>query len=272
MLAAERRRAIAELVAARPGTRSDELAERFAVSAETIRRDLLYLQRAGAVRRVHGGATPPGPPRAVEDSFVKRTGRNAGGKQAMARLAATLVRAGDTVVLDVGTSALEVARALPAEWHGRVLTGSLLAAAELTGRSGVEVYASGGRVRGGDLACSGDTARSFFADHYADIAFLGSGGVHAEAGLTDYHTDEVDVRRIIIDHSARNYVLADATKLGVVAVRRVCPLSALDGLITDGEPDAALTEALAEHDTETLRPGAPGPAERTARDVPQEDE
>lgn len=254
MLAAERRRAIAELVSARPGTRSDELAGRFGVSAETIRRDLLYLQRTGVVRRVHGGATPPEPPRAVEDSYVQRSARNAAGKQAMARRAAELVRPGDTVVLDVGTSVLEVARALPAGWSGRVLTGSLLVAAELAGRPGVEVFTAGGRVRGGDLACSGDAARAFFADHYADIAFLGSGGVHPEAGLTDYHTDEVDVRRVILGHAARTYVLADATKLGVIAVRHVCPLTGLDGLITDGEPEPDLAAALAEAGTATLRP------------------
>jgi len=254
VLAAERRRAIAELVAARPGTRGDELAERFGVSAETIRRDLLYLQQAGAVRRVHGGATPPEAPRAVEDPYGQRAERNAAGKRAMARRAAALVRPGDTVVLDVGTSALEVARALPAGWRGRVLTGSLLVAAELAGRPGVEVLTSGGRVRGGDLACSGEAARAFFADYHADLAFLGSGGVHAEAGLTDYHPDEVDVRRVVLRHSARTYALADATKLGVIAVRRVCPLAGLDGLITDGEPEADLAAALAEAGTETLRP------------------
>lgn len=254
MLAAERRRAIAEVVSAQPGTKTEELAERFAVSTETIRRDLLRLQGDGVVHRVHGGATPPAPPRAVEDSFTHRSARNTEGKRSMARAAAALVRPGDTIVLDVGTSVLEVARALPPDWQGRVLTNSLPAAGELAGRPGVEVHTSGGRVRPGDQACSGGQAQGFFADHFADLAFLGSGGVHPDAGLTDYHSDEVDVRRIILRQSARSYVLADATKLGVIAVRRVCPLGELTGLISDGEPDEALAAAVAEAGTHLIRP------------------
>src|ERR1022692_4388238 len=94
-------------------------------------------------------------------------------------------------VIDVGTTALEVARALPASFGGRVLTNSVPAAMELSARRDVEILLCGGQIRHGDAACSGAHAEAFFAEFYADRAFLGSGGVHPDAGLTDYYPAEV---------------------------------------------------------------------------------
>ncbi|WP_405144175.1 DeoR/GlpR family DNA-binding transcription regulator [Sphaerisporangium sp. NBC_01403] len=264
MLPAERRRRIAAEVAARPSVKTEELAELFSVSGETIRRDLLRLQGDGLVERVHGGATPAERPRAVEDSYAQRRALNVAGKQAMARAAVSLLRPGDTVILDVGTSVAEIARAIPVTWTGRVLTNSLPVGAELADRPGVEVLVSGGRTRSGDLALAGGQTVAFFADYYADLAFLGSGGVHPAAGLTDYHSDEVDVRRVMLDHSTRCYAIADATKLGVIAARHVCPLDRLTGLISDGTPDEGLAEALATAGVRLVGPDDTGRAEADA--------
>ena len=145
----------------------------------------------------------------------------------------SLVEPGETIVIDVGTTALEVARALPPAFHGRVLTNSVPAALELAARDQVEIMLCGGQVRPGDAACSGAHAEAFFAEFYADRAFLGSGGVHPEAGLTDYYPAEVVVRRTIIAHTAACYVLADSSKLGAIAVHRVCPLDRITAVLTD---------------------------------------
>ena len=102
----------------------------------------------------------------------------------------------------------------------------------------------GGQVRPGDAACFGAQAEAFFADFYADKAFLGSGGVHAQAGLTDYHPPEVTTRRTIIAHAAASYVLADSSKLGAIAVHRVCPLSRVTAVLTDHQAGAEATDAL----------------------------
>ena len=99
-------------------------------------------------------------------------------------------------------------------------------------------------MRHGDAACFGAQAEAFFADFYADKAFLGSGGVHAQAGLTDYHPPEVATRRTIIAHAAASYVLADSSKLGTIAVHRVCPLSRVTAVLTDPDADAEVTKAL----------------------------
>jgi DeoR/GlpR family transcriptional regulator of sugar metabolism len=260
VLPTERRLAIVEEIRERPMLRADELARRFEVSVETVRRDLRALARDGVLDRVYGGATPARS-RSAEGTFLQRSASHLEEKRAIARLAAALVEPGETIVLDVGTTALEVARALPDIWSGRVLTCSVPVAVELAGRPGTEVLLSGGTVRDGDLALSGSQARSFFADYFADRAFLGSGGVHPDAGLTDYHPDEVDTRRVILDNAARSYVLADSSKLGAIAVRKVCDLDRITAVLTDGHapPDAA--DALRACGVDLLEPApALGPA------------
>ena len=245
MLPTQRRQAILAEVSERSAVAADELAREFDVSVETIRRDLRDLQRQGLLDRVYGGATRPAG-RSSEGSFAARSTRHIEAKRAIAALAASLVEPGETIVIDVGTTALEVARALPPAFHGRVLTNSVPAALELTARDQIEIMLCGGQVRPGDAACSGAHAEAFFAEFYADRAFLGSGGVHPEAGLTDYYPAEVVVRRTIIAHTAACYVLADSSKLGAIAVHRVCPLDRITAVITDDRGTQGASQAVQE--------------------------
>jgi DeoR family transcriptional regulator, fructose operon transcriptional repressor len=254
-LAAERQGAIAAMVAAHPSVKTNELAAELGVSVETVRRDLLRLEQLGLIERVHGGATAPRRPPAMQGAYGRRRSANVAAKRAMARAAVELVHPGNTVMIDASTSALEVARALPGAWTGRVLTNSLPAAAELADRPGVEILLSGGQVQPGDLSCSGSQALAFFADYHADVAFLGAGGVHTRAGLTSGDPQQVDVQRVMLDHAGRAYVLADASKLGVIAVRRVCGLDRVTGLITEGTPGQELATALDTANVQVIGPG-----------------
>src|SRR5215471_18138716 len=245
MLPTQRRQTILARVRRESAVSADDLARQFDVSVETIRRDLRRLDEKGLLDRVYGGATRPAG-RSSEGSFAARSVRRVAAKRAIARLAASLIEPTETVVIDVGTTALEVARALPVSFEGRVLTNSVPVAVELSARREIEILVSGGQIRHGDGACSGAHTEAFFAEFYADRAFLGSGGVHPQAGLTDYYPAEVVVRRTIIAHTAACYVLADSSKLGIIAVHRVCPLDRVTAVLTDeGEPGAheALTSA-----------------------------
>lgn len=243
MLPTQRRRAILAELRQTQAVSAEDLAQRFGVSSETIRRDLRGLRDRGLLERVYGGALSV---RSTEDTFAARSTLHSGRKLAIARLAATLIAPGDTIVIDVGTTALEVARALPESFRGRVLTNSVPVAMELAARDEIELQLCGGQVRPGDAACHGARAESFFAEFYADKAFLGSGGVHARAGLTDYHPPEVITRRTIIAQSADSYVLADSSKLGAIAVHRVCALSRVTAVLTDHQASPEITEALTE--------------------------
>ena len=252
MLPTQRRQAILAQVREQSAVSAEDLSRQFGVSVETIRRDLRRLGERGLLERVYGGATRPSG-RSSEGSFAARSTRHIDRKRAIAALAASLVEPEETVVIDVGTTALEVARALPAGFRGRVLTNSVPAAMELSGRDDIELLLCGGQIRPGDGACSGAHGEAFFAEFYADRAFLGSGGVHPEAGLTDYYPAEVVIRRTIIAHTAKSYVLADSSKLGVIAVRRVCELDKVVAVITDDAENAAAYADLAAEGVRLLR-------------------
>lgn len=255
MLPTQRRQAILAEVRQAKAVSAEDLARRYGVSLETIRRDLRGLRDRGLLERVYGGALSV---RSTEGDFATRSTLHAACKQAIAQLAATLVEPEDTLIIDIGTTALEVARALPTSFRGRVLTNSVPAAMELSGRADIEVLLSGGQVRPGDGACSGAHAEAFFAEFYADRAFLGSGGLHPVAGLTDYYPAEVVVRRTIVAHTAKNYVLADSSKLGVIAVRRVCELNQLTAILTDDAENHAAAEALAAEEVPLMRAAVAG--------------
>jgi DeoR family transcriptional regulator, fructose operon transcriptional repressor len=241
----ERRLAIAAAVRQQPLVRADELARRLGVSIETVRRDLIALEREGLLRRVYGGAKGVSE-RSFEPPVTERRRRNHAAKQAMGVLAAGLVRPGDTVIFDVGTSVTEAARQLPWGHQGRVLTSSLPVAAELDSRDGIEVLVSGGKARRGDMALSGPQTMEFFAGYYADKAILGSGGVHPQAGLTDYYPEEAAVRRVILSHAEESYVLADASKIGHIALCHVCDLSQVTAVITDSRIERRWLDRLRE--------------------------
>ncbi|OON82858.1 DeoR/GlpR family DNA-binding transcription regulator [Streptomyces tsukubensis] len=247
MLPTERHRRISTAVE-RSGTIStEELAERLAVSAETVRRDLAQMERQGLLVRVRGGAATSAavPGLSGEEApFTERSASSPRAKTAIGRAAAELIRPGMTVVIDVGTTALQVARALPYEFRGTVVSPSLLVAAEISTRPHAEVLIPGGRLRSGDQVLSGALTVEFFTGLYADLAFLGSGGIDATAGVTDFHHEENATKRAILARAALCYVLADGDKYGRVAPHRVCGFADCAGLIADRAPDAALVEAV----------------------------
>src|SRR5262245_6881538 len=132
----ERRLAIASAIRRRPLVRASELARAFDVSIETVRRDLRALEQDGLLERVYGGAKVVSP-RSFEPPVGERRRRNHAAKRAIAGLAAGLVSSGDTVIFDVGTTVTEVARQLPWDHQGRVLTNSLPVVYELDARDGL---------------------------------------------------------------------------------------------------------------------------------------
>jgi DeoR/GlpR family transcriptional regulator of sugar metabolism len=240
---AQRRLEISELFADRRVVRIDELADRFGVSRETIRRDLITLENRGLVQRVHGGGVSPEID-SREPSFQERLALHSAQKTAMAKLAAQLIGEAGTLFLDLGTSVARITDFIPQTFSGQVITNSVLAASRLGQRDQIDVMVSGGRMRHGDLALSGPHAAELLNDVFVEIAFLGSGGVHPSHGLTDFYPDEVAIRRIVIGNARSTYVMADSSKIGRVATQRVCPLDQVTGIITDSEADPDLLRDL----------------------------
>ncbi|MGC9665940.1 DeoR/GlpR family DNA-binding transcription regulator [Planosporangium sp. 12N6] len=251
VLPEQRRLQIAAQVRREHRVRVDDLARRYAVSGETIRRDLQVLEERGLLRRVYGGAV-------IHDD--RGWGAAADGHdvahpdptRVIAAAAGALVEPGDTLILDVGATVGEVARSLPATFAGRVLCAGLPAAAELAGRDGIEVHLAGGRLRPGDLACTGGAAERFFADYFADRAFLAADGVHPRAGVTAARLDEIPVRQAILRQARETYLLADSSAIGRIAVGRVCALSGVTAVITDADADPEVVAALEQAGTRVV--------------------
>jgi DeoR/GlpR family transcriptional regulator of sugar metabolism len=219
-----------------------KLSQTAGVSEMTIRRDLEALERDGLCRRVHGGAIST-VSRGYEPPFALRAGRGPEAKERIGRLAATLVSDGETAIIDVGSTTLELARALAGvSSNMTVLTPSLHVVRELAGKPDLRLILTGGIVRRGELSLVGDLAVRAFSELHCDTAFLGAGGVDAAAGVTEFNLDDTRVKRAALDSSRRCIVLADASKLGMGTLGSVCRLERIDVLITDS---GASEEALA---------------------------
>lgn len=239
----ERRLLVAAQVRRDTRVRVDDLARRFGVSGETVRRDLQVLEERGLLRRVYGGAVVTEPELATVRADAPADGGSPVHRR-IAALAATLVEPDDTVTLHGDRLIQQVAVAMPASFAGRVLCASLPVAAELAGRTGVDVLIAGGQVRAADLACAGPVAEQFFRQYYADKVFLSAAGIHHRAGLTQRLLDDIAVQQVMIEHARECYVLADPASLGRTAVGRVASTGAITAVVTDGSADPAEVRAL----------------------------
>jgi DeoR family fructose operon transcriptional repressor len=252
MYAMERHEHIMDALARTGRVSVADLAERLDVTAETIRRDLDALEKAGHVRRVHGGAVGAGRASLAETTVLERTERHTDAKRAIAQAALALVPGTFTgaILLDAGTTTGALAEAL-AGWQPEpgiapltVYTNSVPIAALLHGNANLIVRIIGGTVRGVTSAAVGPTAIAQLADIRPDIAFLGTNGVSAEFGLSTPDELEAEVKRAMVQRSRLAVVLVDASKHDDEALHRFAALDEVDVLITDAPPGAALASAL----------------------------
>lgn len=204
------------------------------VSADTIRRDLRELDDAGLLRRVHGGALPR---HGDASSFASRARRAPEAKASIARRAAAYVRDGQVVLLDGGTTTLELARALRDDLHAKVITTSPPIALALAEHPGLEVTVVGGTLRPDALVTVGAVAVEALQLIRADVVFLGVCGLHPEIGVTTEDLEERHVKAAMIEGAAEVVALADHDKLGTAMPVVVAPLSAVTHLVTDASPD-----------------------------------
>jgi DeoR/GlpR family transcriptional regulator of sugar metabolism len=251
----ERRRKIVEIVQQAGSKTVPELCELFDVSEMTIRRDLRDLDREGSLRRVHGGAVS-NLGRSYEPPYTIRTTRNAARKEAIGRKAAELIIDGDSIALDVGTTTLEIARALSGRHNLTILTASLPIANEIVSRlsltSDVRLILTGGIVRPGELSMIGNIASHTFSGFHVDKAFIGVGGISFKDGLTEYNLEDALVKQPLIQNANQRIVVADSTKIGQTTFTTVAPLSIIDTLVTDSDIAPERLKSLQEMDIEVL--------------------
>ena len=213
--------------------------ESLGVSEDTIRRDLRDLASDGRLQRVHGGALPASP--AMAD-FAGRQNVASRGKVAIGRAAARLVRPGQVIFLDGGTTAVQLARHLPLDLEATVVTHSANVAVELVSHPGVDVELIGGRLFKHSIVSVGAGAVEAIARIRADVYFMGVTGIHPDAGLTTGDIEEAAVKRALSCHAAETMVLASREKFGTASPFLVVPLTDVGTLIVEHDLPASLLE------------------------------
>ncbi len=232
MYAPERQQEILRLARERGRVEVPALAEEFQVTTETVRRDLKALDRAGMVRRVHGGAIPAGrldfePDLAERDSLAARE------KGRIAQAAVAELPADGSVILDAGTTVARLAAAFPVDSALTVVTHALPVAARLADHPGVCLHLVGGRVRHRTRAAVDEWALRAYSEIHADVVFLATNGFSPDGGLTTPDLAEAAVKRAVLAAARRVVVLADSGKYGERHFARFGDLSQIDVLVTD---------------------------------------
>jgi DeoR/GlpR family transcriptional regulator of sugar metabolism len=240
MLAEERRDAILDRLRADGKVVAAELSSTLDVSPDTVRRDLRELAEAGLLRRVHGGALPPA---VGAQAYAVRREQGADAKAAIARATSALVRPGQVILLDCGTTTLEVARHLPPELEATVITNSPPIAVALAEHPRVDVTVLGGMLDKEARALVGAATIESLRSVRADLLVLGICSLHPEIGITVNALEESYVKRAMIANSAEVVAVSSADKLGSAGPYVVAPLEELTHLVTEATaPSAQLAE------------------------------
>ena len=235
MLPAQRKELLLSRLATEGRLVAKDLAAELGVTEDSIRRDLRELAAAGLCQRVYGGALPASP--AMAD-YASRTAVATSSKERVAAAAVALIKPGDTVLLDGGTTALACTAALPADLDATIVTHSPTVAAALVDHPTVEVYVLGGRLFKHSAVTCGAAAAEAAATVSADLFLLGVTGVHHEAGLTTGDAEEAAMKRALARRAADTYVLASSEKIGAASPFTVLSLHSVSGIITDAPRDS----------------------------------
>ena len=249
----ERQQAIAATVMSQGRASVADLAQAYDVTTETVRRDLAVLDRAGLLRRVHGGAVPVRALHLVEPSVDERESTRAGHKHAIASAAADFIpQSGATVLFDAGTTTARVAALLPPDRELLIVTNSVPIAARLASLTSVSLQLLGGQVRGLTQATVGERAVGMLESLRVDIAFIGTNGISVRHGLSTPDPGEAAVKRAMVGCANFVVVVADSSKIGREEFVSFAPIDRVDVLVTDSEITPEDRAALTEHGVDVV--------------------
>jgi DeoR family fructose operon transcriptional repressor len=249
-----------------------KLAERFEVSADTIRRDLDQLDADGVLVRTHGGAVSIAANQRPDTDLVVRLRLNTAAKEVIGELAAELVDDDSVIIVNGGTTTLAVVRHLRNHRGLTIATNNLRVPAEISPKAFRDLYIFGGAVRSITQATTGPVTFQVGpggtdVDIRSDLALLGVGAVSASGGYSTSNLGDAAMMAEMIDHAARVAILADSTKFDRRMFAQVATLEGADYLVTDAAPGPALSAALVNAGVEVITPETPyrGPSAATPR-------
>ncbi|MBV8157314.1 MAG: DeoR/GlpR transcriptional regulator, partial [Dyella sp.] len=241
----ERRRRIVDMVSQHGRVTVDELVALFEISAVTIRADLEALDRAGTISRSHGGALPAASTTLDTPLNIKET-RHHAQKRRIGQAAARLVQDGETIILDSGSTTVEIARQLRQQkWTSlTVITNALNIAMELSSLPSVRVMMLGGLLRQTSYSLAGPDAEQALSRLSADRLFLGVDGLDPDVGVTTPDPLEASLNALMIRVSRQAIAVLDASKFGQRSLSVIAPVSDLDLVISDTAAPVEYVQAL----------------------------
>jgi len=245
MFTYERQHKILQILEKTPGVRISELSASLGVSQATVRRDLDRLCEVGQIRRIHGGAilTEREPPQAP---VIQRIAQNSDEKRRIGRLAASLVREGDTVFIGSGSTTQEVARNLAGRQNITVITNAMPVINQLSQEEGINLIATGGFLRSSELSFIGHLTEQVLRELRPQKVIMGIQAFSLVEGLTNDYLPEVSTDRVIIQSAPEVILVADHSKFGKVCAALVAPVTAISTLVTDSGIDANTLASLRE--------------------------
>jgi DeoR family transcriptional regulator of aga operon len=243
MMAEERRTQILQIVRSQGRVRVNGLARRFNTSAVTIRSDLNELHQRGLVLRSHGGAVLPDT--ILRESPVhERLNTHADEKRRIGAAAAMLINNGETIILDSGTTTLEIARQIKKKQGLQIITNGVNIAAELLDARDAQVFIVGGTVRGESASISGHFTEEMFEQFSADKLFLSGAGCDLDFGVSGANLEETMVNRAMIRIAREIILVADASKFSKRSMSRIAPFSQIDTVISNTSLDEDIQAKL----------------------------
>jgi DeoR/GlpR family transcriptional regulator of sugar metabolism len=243
MLATERRKLLLARLHRDGKVVARDVAHELGLSEESVRKDLREMAAAGLCQRVYGGALPVSPalgPQASRSEIAPESKRRVGAA------AAELITPGTTVVLDGGTTALEVVAALRPDLDATIITHSATTVAALASHPRVKIIMLGGQIQKQAVSASGAIAAEAANGITADLALLIIPGIHPAVGLTHADPEAAALIRVLLGRTADAYIMASIEKLGTVCSYQVTDLSEVAGIITDAPPDHPVVQQLRE--------------------------
>lgn len=208
------------------------ISQELALSEDTIRRDLRELAKEGLLQRVHGGALPASP--AVVD-FAGREKMALLAKKSIGKTAAKLIQSGQVVIVDGGTTTVQLVRHLPKGLSATIITHSPSIAVELVNHPNIEVIMIGGRLFKHSVVTVGAAALEAIKMIRADVYFMGVTGIHLEAGLSTGDLEEAHIKRALSQSAGETIVLASAEKINAASPYVIAPVSMLSGMVVEAE-------------------------------------
>lgn len=233
MFAEERQKNISLILNNNGSIKVNELSEYFNVSEATIRRDLQEMEEKRLLKRTHGGAVRIDITN-FEPSFLDKKDERQDEKLAIAKAAASMIKDGDTIILDSGTTTLQIAKNITAR-NVTVITNSIDIAEELSNNKDLEIVVTGGTLRFKTRAMVGHICEKTFSYFRVDKAFIGANGISSVEGITTPNFTEAQTKKAMISAANKVIVVADSSKIQNVCLSVICPISGVTSIITSGD-------------------------------------